>query len=511
MAVSALDPTVLDPADRPRQPDSRRRSFQVVLLVEIWERFGYYGMQALLLLFLVNRLGYADRDATLLWGAFAALTYAAPAIGGWLGDQVLGSRRAMVLGAAGLALGYGLLTTQVAGGDAGWLGMAMALVCVGNGLFKPNAGNLVRRIYENDDKRLDAAFTLYYMGVNIGATVSQLLTPWLRDRFGWPVAFGVCAIGLVLALGGYAVLRGRLRGIGSAPDERPVPARTALLVGLGIVVAVVAVAVVLRHAALARTCVWLAGLAILAAWTFIFQRATRPERPGLLVAYLLTLQIILFFIFYQQQSTSLTLFALRNVSPDFRVLGVTLFSFSAAQFQALNPIWIMVMSPVLAVVYNRLGSRGSDLPIAGKFLLGFGCVTAAFVLWWGCTFSGGSALVSPWALVWGYAAQSLGELLTSGLGLAMVARYAPQRLGAFMMGAFFVAVGVAMYLGSMVANLAALPPGLEHVSPDQTLPIYHALFGRLTLLGVGSMVLCAVALPWLRRWDRAHRLTVEAS
>ncbi len=481
---------------------SRTQRFSVVLLIELWERFGYYGMQALLLLFLVQRLGFADRDANLLWGAFAALTYAAPAIGGWLGDQVLGSRRAMIAGACCLVLGYTLLALPLDG--AALLGLGMGTISVGNGLFKPNAANLVRRIYEGDDSRLDAAFTIYYMAVNIGSTVSLLASPWLKDRYGWHAAFAMSAVGLVIGLITYALLRRRLDGIGSAPDARPLPATTGWLILGGMIAAILVVMLVLQHAMVARACVWLAGLAILLIWARIHQRAAPAERPGLMITYLLTLEVMLFFIFYQQQSTSLTLFALRNVDPAFRLGGTTLFSFSPAQFQALNPIWIMILSPPLAWIYNALGRRGRDLPIAGKFLLGFVCVTGAFLVWWLATGRGAGPHVSAWIMVAGYSLISVGELLVSGLGLAMVARYTPRRLSAFMMGALFVAIGVAFYIGSVVANLASLPPGLATGGAAQSLPIYHGLFLNLLELGIAVTAVCAALLPVMRQLDLAH-------
>lgn len=481
---------------------TRTQRFTVVLLIELWERFGFYGMQALLLLFLVQRLGFSDHDATLLWGAFGALTYAAPAIGGWLGDQVLGSRRAMVCGAACLFAGY--LALALPSDGRALLGLGMGTIAIGNGLFKPNAANLVRRIYEGDDSRLDAAFTLYYMAVNVGSTASILLSPWLRDRFGWHAAFGMSAAGLALGLAGYAALRRRLDGIGSRPDARPLSARTGWLVLGGVAAAVLLVTVVLQHAGIARASVWLAALGTLAMWALIHRRATRAERPGLLIAYLLTVEFMLYFVFYQQQSTSLTLFALRNVDPAFRIGGVTLFSFSAAQFQALNPIWIMILSPVLASLYGFLGRRGRDLPVSVKFLLGFGLVTAAFLVWWLGTGSGAPAHVSPWLMVGGYGLVSTGELLISALGLAMIARYTPVRLSAFMMGSLFVGLGVALYIGSAVANLASLPPGLLTAGAEQSLPVYHRLFLSLLELGLAVTALCAAALPLLRRLDRAH-------
>ncbi len=495
MSITAPNPT-------------RTQRFTVVLLIELWERFGFYGMQALLLLFLVERLGFPDRDANLLWGAFGALVFAAPAIGGWLGDQVLGSRRAMVCGAVCLFAGYLLLALPLDGRTA--LSLGMGTIVVGNGLFKPNASNLVRRIYEGDDSRLDSAFTLYYMSVNVGSTASILLSPWLKDRLGWHAGFGMSAAGLAIGLASYAVLRQRLTRTGSTPDGYPLPSRIASGILAGVVVVILAVTLVLQHALVARACVWLAGLLTLAVWVRIYWRASPGERPGLLTAYLLIIEVMLYFVFYQQQSTSLTLFALRNVDPDFRVGGTTLFSFSAAQFQALNPLWIMILSPVLAWIYSALGRRGRDLPIATKFLLGFVLVTAGFAVWWLATGPGAPARISPWIMVWGYGLVSLGELLVSALGLAMIARYTPVRLSAFMMGAFYVGIGMALYIGSAVANLASLPPGLLAAGAEQSLPVYHRLFLSLLQLGLAVTALCALVLPVLRRLDRAHRAAAVA-
>ncbi len=482
---------------------TRTQRFSVVLMIELWERFGYYGMQALLLLFLVQKLGFADSQANLLWGAFAALTYAAPAIGGWIGDQVLGSRRTMVAGAVCLAVGYSVLALPFEAHIVLYLGMGT--ISIGNGLFKPNAANLVRRIYEGDDSRLDAAFTLYYMAVNIGSTVSILLSPWIKDRFGWHAGFGLSGAGLVFGLIAYALLRRRLDGIGSAPDARTLAPRIAAMVLAGVLAAILLVMLVLQYPLVARACVWLAGLAILSIWAVIYRRASRIERPGLLIAYLLTLEVMLYFIFYQQQATSLTLFALRNVDPTFAIGDTALVSFSAGQFQALNPIWIMILSPVLAVLYNALGRRGRDLPVSGKFLLGFGFVTGAFLVWWLATGDGAPAHVTPWIMVAGYGLISLGELLISGLSLAMIARYTPKRLSAFMMGAMFVAVGVALYVGSAVANLASLPPGLATAPAAQSLPLYHGLFLNLLEFGLVVTALAAALMPVMRRLDRAHR------
>ena len=481
---------------------SRTQSFSVVLLIELWERFGYYGMQAILLLFMVQQLGFRDAQANLLWGAFAALTYAAPAVGGWIGDQVLGSRRTMLMGAVTLALGYLFLSLPV--GGTLLLYVAMGTITIGNGMFKSNAANMVRRIYEGDDSKLDGAFTIYYMAVNVGSTVSLLLCPWLKDRYGWHVAFATCFVGLLLGLANYALMHRRVDHIGSAPDMQPLRLERLAMVVAGVVAAIAAVSFVLQDAGLARACIWLAAAVVVAIWIWTFRNSTASERPGLLMMYLLTLEVMLFFIFYQQMSTSLTLFALRNVRLDFTIGDVTLFRWSAGQFQALNAIWIMIASPPLAWLYNRLGATGRDFSIAGKFLLGFACVAGGFLVWWLSCSESASPLISPWVMVWGYMLLSLGELLISGLGLAVAARYVPARISGFMMGSLFLAIGVSFYLGSLVANMAALPD-LAGSGPAQSLPLYTTLFFRLFLLACGGTLLFALLLPVTRRLDVAHQ------
>jgi POT family proton-dependent oligopeptide transporter len=483
------------------QPVSRSRAFSTVFLIELWERFGYYGMAALLVLFMVQNLGFDDARANLTWGAFAALVYATPAIGGWLGDKVLGTRRTLVIGTAVLALGYALM--GVPSDDTRLLYLALGTVVVGNGLFKANSANMVRRIYEGDDTRLDAAFTWYYMAVNVGSTFSQLLTPWIAAHYGWHAAFAVCSVGLLAGLLNYALLRRTLAQVGSAPDDLPVQwGKLAAVLAAGAALVLV-VAFLLQHREIAVTLVYAAAIVVLAIFGWLIARGLPSERAGLVAALVLTVQVILYFIFYQQTTTSLTLFALRNVDWDMSLSGIHLFTWLPAQFQVLNPIWIFVLSPMLALLYTRLGRSGKDPSIGAKFALGFVMVAAGFFVY---GLSGATAVdgkVSSWYMVFGYGLCSLGELLVSGLGLAVMARYVPARMGGFMMGAYYVAVGVALYLGSMVANSATIPEGVT--DPMQTLPIYTGLFMRLGYVAAGGAVLSLALLPLLRRLSAAHR------
>ena len=359
-------------------PVSQTRSFTTVFLIEMWERFGYYGMAALAVLFMVDRLGFTDSHANLTWGAFTALVYAAPSIGGWIGDKVLGARRTMIIGAAVLCAGY--LMLSVPNDQLTYMYASLGVIVVGNGLFKANAANLVRRIYEGDDARIDSAFTIYYMAVNIGSTVSMLATPWIKDHWGWHAAFAVCCGGMLLAILNFMLMHRTLAHVGSLPDDQPIRWKRLGAVALGGVGIALITLYVLQHKQLAVASVWTAAFAILAIFAYMIAKSERSERAGLIAALVLIGQVILFFIFYVQMSTSLTLFALRNVDPRFMLFDTTLFTWSAAQFQALNPIWIMLLGPVLVWVYNAVAKSGRDLPVAAKYALGFGSVAAGYLV-----------------------------------------------------------------------------------------------------------------------------------
>ncbi|MEP6510736.1 MAG: oligopeptide:H+ symporter, partial [Dokdonella sp.] len=433
-------------------PVSQTRSFSTVFLIEMWERFGFYGMQVLMVTYMIKKLGFVDTKSNLVWGAAAALIYATPAIGGWVGDKLIGTRRTMLIGAVVLALGYTLLWLPT--DNAYFLYCALGVIIVGNGLFKPNSGNLVRKIYEGDDTRIDSAFTIYYMAVNIGSTVSMLLTPWIRDYVGerwgdsagWHTAFGVCSIGLILGLINYSLMRRTLAHIGSPPDEEPVNLRRLAMVFAAAIAMVFASAFILQNQGVARACVYIAGIVILGIFGHLIRSSVPSERAGLVAALVLTVQTIFFFIFYQQMSTSLNLFAQHNVDLSFNVFGLHLFNWIPEQYQSLNAIWIVLLSPVLVVVYNSLGRHGKDFSVAGKFAWGFAAVAAGYFTYGlGARFAV-NGQVSSWIMVWGYGLYSLGELLVSGLGLAMIARYVPARMGGFMMGAYFVATGISQYV-----------------------------------------------------------------
>lgn len=489
-------------------PVSQTRSFTAVFLIEMWERFGFYGMQVLMVTFLMKKLGFVDTKANLVWGAAAALIYATPAIGGWVGDKLLGTRRTMLIGASVLALGYGLL--WVPSNDPYMVYCALGVIVVGNGFFKPNAGNLVRKIYEGDETRIDSAFTIYYMAVNIGSMISMTLTPWIRNvvgaRYGedagWHTAFGACSVGLILGLINYVFMRRALAHIGSPADDRPINMRYALPVFAAAVALVFAVAFILQNQAVARACVYTAGVVVLGVFAHLIRSSQKNERAGLIAALVLTVQTIFFFIFYSQMATSLNLFAQHNVNLSFDVFGTHLFTWIPEQYQNLNAIWIVILSPILVFIYNGLGRIGKDPSIAFKFALGFAAVSVGFFMYGVGAHSAVNGQVSSWTMVWGYGWYSLGEMLVSALGLAMIARFVPARMGGFMIGAYYVGVGLSQYLGSIVANAAHIPDDIT--DPVQSLAIYVSLFNKLGFVGIACVVVALLMLPVMRRLSASH-------
>jgi len=472
---------------------SKTLGFVTVFLVEMWERFGYYGMTAVVVLFMVQRLSYTDDRANLTFGAFTALAYAIPAAGGYIGDKLLGSRRTLVVGALVLACGYTLLAVP---DRPALLFPALALVAVGGGVFKANPANLVSRLYEGDSAKIDSAFTMYYMAVNVGATASQIATPLIAIAVGWHVAFAVCAAGLVLALLNYFFMRRFLAHVGSQPDFEPLDTRRLVLVLVGIGIGTVCVAFIIQNRDVARAIVALAFVVLVVIFGLMMKRGSDRERKGLWAVIVLTAEAMLFFIFYQQMSTSLTLFSLRNV--DLNLFG---YHVPAGQVQALNPIWIFILSPPLAWLYNRLGKKGSDFHISTKFAMGFAVLSLGFFLYGISGRFADNGRVSFFWMVAGYCFQSLGELLISGLGLAMVARYVSPSLRGFLMGVYFLAVGLSQYLGSFVATYASVPQGVT--SAVQSLPLYTNLFIKLGFVAVIGTIVAAALVPLMKRLPEA--------
>ncbi|MGH9486113.1 MAG: peptide MFS transporter [Terriglobales bacterium] len=480
-----------------------RRAFFVLFAVEIWERFGYYGMGSIMVLYMVERLGWRDQRADLIWGAFSALVYAMPIAGGWIGDRVLGARRTLILGAATLGLGYLLLAIPL----SAMFFAAMAVIAVGNGLFKVNPNNLVSRLYGDDRTKLDILFTIYYMSLNIGSFVSILLTPWIAShprwsvtvgglRFdSWHLAFGLSALGLTLGLINYGVFRKAMRPYGTAPDFARLPGRKLAAVLAACVAAVAVLAEIIRHPRAATGMVVVFAVLIIAVFAHLLDahRGAR-ERERIQACVVFTVLSIVWAVFNQQIYTSLTLFAYHNV--NHHLLGLRV---EAAQFQDLNQFWLVLLALPLAWLYSRMArTRHGDFSLAVKYTTGLYLLAIGFFLYAASATGAVAGVVSPWWLVGGYGAQSLGELLMSALGFSMVSQLVPESARGLTMGAWFLGMGVGLYAGGAIAALASVPAGIT--SAAAMLPPYTHVFAWL---GAGALA-CALAatalVPRLNRW-----------
>ncbi len=495
-----------------QQPSvSKTRSFMTVCLIEMWERFGFIGMQSIIIFYMVQRLGFPDSKATLVWSAAAALIYVSPAFGGWIGDQILGTKRTLILGSFVLIIGYALMAIPTT--NNWFLYCALGVIVVGNGLFKPNAGNLIRKIYHGDNSKIDSAFTMYYMAVNVGSTITVIITPIIKEvltakygpEVGWHGAFSVSVVGLLIGLLNYFLMKSSLDKYGSKVEEKPINVKNLIIVLFGCLLTVGVSAVILEYQELAKFFVYTALITITVIFIYLIFKCKDAERPGLVVALVLTFQSVFFFIFYQQLSTSLSLFALRNVDWRFNIFGYHLWNWQPAQYMALNPIWIMLMSPILAWFYHWTHKNKVNFTIALKFSIGFSVVAVGFFIFSMAGHYSVNGKASSWVMVWGYGAYSLGELLVSGLGLAMIARFVPERICGFMMGAYFVASGNSQFLGGIVANLASIPHNIT--DPNKTMIIYTELFNKLGYAALGCTLISLLVLPKLNKLTKQHLST----
>lgn len=468
------------------------RPFYMIFFLELWERFGYYGLQAVLATFFVKSLGMSDAESFTIFGAFSAMVYGFVAIGGFIGDKVLGTKRTIVLGALTMMLGYVLI--GMATFDKSLVYIALSFVAVGNGLFKANPSSLLSKLYEKDDPRLDGAFTLYYMSVNIGSFISMILVPILGGKYGLNVGFYVCAVGLLLSLGSFIFFRHLVKNNDSPVGLAPLHKRNLVLVLLGEVLLIALSTFLLQNLTVAHWLLLMVGVGVFAIYFKEVFKSEGRERSKMIAAFILMVQAVVFFTLYQQMPTSLNFFAIKNV--EHSILGIPVAN--PETFQALNPFWIVVASPIFAYLYSFYGKQGKDLSMPGKFALGMIlCAISFLMLPLGASFANSQGIVSVWWLVGSYLFQSVGELLISGLGLSMVAKLVPQRMVGFVMGAWFLTTAASGVIGGWVATLTAAPEGVT--DPLQTLPIYSKVFLQIGEVTAVISLLMVLTVPILRR------------
>lgn len=466
------------------------RSFYTIFMLEIWERFGFYTFQGILVLYFIRVSGFSEQTAYYTFGAFSALVYGMVALGGYLGDMVLGTKRTLVLGLIVLAAGY-LAMTLVAQQN---MFLALGLICVGSGLFKANPSNLLAKSYAAGDSRLHSGFTLYYMAVNLGAIVALFAGPALSQHYGYPYAYFASFIGILSGLINYVFQRHQLAGIATPADNHVIQLWHWGFVLVGIFGLTLLSAWLLQHVMLTKNLIWLITLGVLGVYFFYMSRENKVTRLRMLVAFILMVEAVAFFTLYQQMPTSLNLFAVNNVRASLFYINL-----DPQSFQALNSIWIIIMSPVMALFYTHLNRREISFPVPCKFALGMTCCGVGFLLLYFCRYTHDvNGMVSSWWLVVAYLFQSLGEVLVSALGVAMVAELVPEKMAGFVMGVWFLTSAVAGFTGAWVASFTALPNNIHR--GVESLMIYTDVFADIGVVTLGLallMWLISPSLKWL--------------
>jgi POT family proton-dependent oligopeptide transporter len=440
-----------------------------LFFTELWERFGYYGMRAILVLFMTaaaaaGGLGLDPSRAYAIYGLYTASVYMASLPGGWIADRILGQQRSVLLGGVLIAAGY--LTLAIPSDTAFFAGLAV--VVLGSGLLKPNISTIVGQLYAQEDPRRESGFSIFYMGINIGATIAPLACGWVGERVNYRLGFGLAGLGMLVGVLTFWLGLGRLGQAGRRPVEPPSPEagqqwrrnfRRALL---GAVVAIAAL-LALHVSGAVRLSVQIlvdsagAVLALttlgLFAWMFFGGGWSREERRRLTVIAVLFCGSALFWAAFEQAGSSLNLFA-KNYTQNV-VLG---FAFPASWYQSLNAAFIICFAAVFAWIWIRLGDRQPSS--VTKFALAMVCAGGGFLLMMEASRrSAAGVLVSPWWLVGTYLLHTFGELLLSPVGLSAMTRLAPARVAGLMMGVWFLSLSMGNYLAGRLASFYGhLPP-----------------------------------------------------
>jgi POT family proton-dependent oligopeptide transporter len=477
LAISTAPTTAAAPTASDSSFFGHPRGLSTLFFTEMWERFSYYGMRALLILFMTTPvtaggLGFSTATAGPIYALYVSSVYLLSVPGGWVADRVLGLRRAVFLGGVIIMMGHICLAVP----SMATFYVGLALIAIGTGLLKSNVSVLVGKLYTPDDLRRDAGYSIYYVGINTGAFIAPLITGWLAQSEGfkgvlasagiapensWHWGFGAAAVGMFLGLvqytlGGKYLSRDGLHPV--RPTEPSAAARVARqirLVGFG-AAAVVIITVLLLAAgvlrfdpeAISRNFGWVLIAVTLGFFTWLFASRgwTRAERKQLVVIAVLFAAATVFWMAYEQAGSTLNLFAER--STDNVVFGR---AFPASWYQSLPPLFIILLAPVFAAIWLRLGRRNPSSP--AKFALGLFLLAIGFALMIGAaSAAAGGARVSPLWLFFSYLLQTLGELCLSPVGLSAMSVLAPVRIAGLVMGVWFLALSVGNYLAGMASS-----------------------------------------------------------
>ncbi|SHH75785.1 peptide MFS transporter [Ferrimonas marina] len=446
----------------------------LLFTTELWERFSYYAMRAILVLYLVDKvsndgghgLGWTQADALSLYGTFTGLVYLTPLIGGWLADNYLGQRKAILIGGALMAIGQFLLGTPhawVPGMEITVFYLGLGTLILGNGLFKPNISTMVGDLYQEGDHRRDGAFTIFYMGINIGAAMSAILVGSVVKAYGgnFQAGFVLAGVGMVLSLIIQAIWAKKLLGdIGTVPAAKLQQAKQK---------------------------------------SSKKEPLTSEERDRIKVIMVMGLFTIIFWAGFEQAGGLMNLFT--NEFTD-RMIGS--WEVPTAWFQSLNAIFIVVFAPVIASIWVRMGDREPNSPV--KFALGLVLLAIGFLFMIGAVMEMGgdpSAKSSMWWLVGAYFFHTMGELCLSPIGLSMVTKLAPLRIASLMMGAWFLFIAAANYIGGIVGSFIG-HGGAKEEQLANALGIFAGIAITAVLSGILLYFMSNKLVDWMHGAEDGH-------
>lgn len=480
-----------------------------LFFTEMWERFSYYGLRPLLVLFMSAALaqggfGIERKQASAIVGIYAASVYLASLPGGWVADRLLGLRRAILLGAVLISLGHlSIGLSAFAHGKVTFF-IGLIFIVLGTGLLKPNISAIVGDLYPEGGARRDAGFSIFYMGINSGAVLGQTVTGLLGEKYGWHLGFGAAGVGMLIGLLVFAIRsRTTLGNLGLETSKHPDPTiharqqrtiKLSLATGLGLLVLVVVLAALgiihLDPQKIGQSMTYiLVGMAVLYfGYVFAFGGLNGPEKKRVVVIAILFAFAAVFWSAFEQAPTSLNLFA-----KDFTNRNVLGWEIPATWFQNINSIFIVLLAPVFAAIWLNLAKRGANPSSPVKFAFGllfggagFGTMILAA---WAVVASNGTIRVSPLWLVVSYIFQTVGELCLSPVGLSSMTKLSPRKYVGQMMGIWFLATA----LGNLIAGLVG-----GNVDPEK-LDQMPKLFIATTISLVVAGLLLAALTPFIRK------------
>ncbi len=473
--------------------DKQPRGLYLLFFTELWERFGFYTLQTIIILYMTKALLLTDDKAYLLYGAFSSMLYLTPVIGGYVADKYLGFQRSIMTGGVLLTIGY--LITAVPGNSFFFLGLSVIIVA--NGLFKPNVSSILGDLYRPGDPRRDGGFTLFYMGINIGSLLPPLFTGYLVNHYGWHSGFLVAAFGMAIGLVTFIFGRSRLRSCGALPPMSPLhDSKEAFsfyaLFYLIVIGAVGAMMFLFHFPGETDLLLAVASLAILLVVIYFLLKEKPSQRNKMIACLILILISVGFWAVYNQTFTSLMLYADRNMDKEF--LGFTI---DAEFTQFFNPFFIVLFSPILSRLWISLNRKKSNPSTPTKF--SFGVLFMAlgfFFLGFGGVYFGQNGETSSYWLVGSYLLQTIGELLLSPIGLSMITTLSPKHLVGMMMGVWFLTQSAAFAIGGGLATLASVP---AKTTAENALAIYDKAFFIYGSLALALAIISFILIPYLKK------------